>query len=309
MKARRTHKANQLASVLLAAVVMWAIISLFVMYYLSLIEQQNFLNARSQTWNMAIAVSEAGVEDGLEQLNANSSLGTDGWAYDGSTCYWKSNTLSDGNSYVAYIFITNSANPVVVARSYVTPPTLAQNSTFTAFATGGVDLQSASVSRAIQVTCSKGNLFRAAMVAKQTIDLNGNNVTTDSYDSSDPSKSLNGQYSPSVYQGDRGDVATNLGIANSLGVGNANIYGHAHTGPGGANNALQIGPNGHVGEHTSGSGVESGWWLQDANFTFPDTTMPSTGGYFTPTGGVLVTSALVTSNFTVTQISYPSAPL
>ncbi|HVV72711.1 MAG TPA: hypothetical protein VHI52_14630, partial [Verrucomicrobiae bacterium] len=205
-------------------------------------------------------------------------------------------------------FVTNSANPVVVARSYVTPPTLAQNSTFTAFAVGGVQIQSAPVSRAIQVTCSKGNLFLVAMVAKQTINLNGNNVTTDSYDSSDPTKSTNGQYDSSKYTGDKGDVATNLGIADSLGVGNANINGHAHTGPGSASDALQIGPNGHVGPHSGGSGVTSGWWMQDANFTFPDTTMPNTGGYFTPTGGVLVTSAQVGTNIGF-QVTYPLAPV
>lgn len=294
----------------MAAVVMWAIISLFVMYYLSLIEQQNVLNARSQTWNMAMAVSEAGVEEGLQQLNANyASLGTDGWAYDGSTCYWKSNTLTDGNSYVAYIYVTNASSPVVVARSYVVPPPLAQNAVYTAFAAGGVNLQAAPVTRAVQVTCSKGGMFLAAMVAKQTINLNGNNVTTDSYDSSNPAKSTNGQYDSSKYTGDKGDIATNLGIANALGIGNANINGHSHTGPGSVSSALQIGPNGHVGPHGSGNGVTDGWWLQDANFTFPDTSMPNTGGYFTPTGGVVVTSAQVNTNLTITQVSYPASPV
>jgi len=307
MKTSRIRKKNQLASVLLAAVVMWAIISLFAMYYLSLVEQQSVLNARSQTWNMAMTVSEAGVEEGLQQLNANyPTLGTDGWAYDGSTCYWKSNTLPDGNSYTAFIYVTNSANPVVVARSYVQPPTLAQANSFTAFATGGGNFQSAPVTRAVQVTCSKGNMFLAAMVAKQTINLNGNNIDTDSYDSSNPAKSLNGQYNSSVYAGNAGDVASNLNISDSIGGGNANINGHAHTGPGSVSTALQIGANGHVGPHGSGTGICSGWWLQDANFTFPDTSMPSTGGYMTPTGGVLVTSGLATNTTTVNSASYPN---
>src|SRR3974390_359313 len=105
MKTRLTRKAKQLASSLLVALVITSILSLFVMYYLSLIEQQNIMNARSQTWNMAISVSEAGVEEGLQQLNnAWPTLGVDGWSYDGSTCYYKSNCLVDGNGYMAYIY-------------------------------------------------------------------------------------------------------------------------------------------------------------------------------------------------------------
>jgi len=61
MKISLTRKAKQLASSLLTALVICSILSLFVMYYLSLIEQQNFLSARSQSWNIAIAVSEAGI--------------------------------------------------------------------------------------------------------------------------------------------------------------------------------------------------------------------------------------------------------
>src|SRR5260221_6755081 len=39
-------------------------------------------------------------------------------------------------------------------------------------------------------------LFRFALVVKDTIDLNGNNFLSDSFDSSDPSSSANGLYSP-----------------------------------------------------------------------------------------------------------------
>src|ERR1051326_1743851 len=114
MKTRLTGKTKQLASAMLTALVICSILSLFVMYYLSLIEQQSLLSARSQTWNMAIAVSEAGIEEGLQQVNtAYPDMNTDGWTYDGSTCYWKSNMLADGNSYMSYIYITNGLNPTV----------------------------------------------------------------------------------------------------------------------------------------------------------------------------------------------------
>src|SRR5215468_2788941 len=104
MKISLTRKAKQLGSSLL-------------------IEQQNFMNARSQGWNMAITVSEAGIEDGLAQLNnAFPDLAVDGWTYDGSTCYYKTNALVDGNSYTSYIYITNWTLPTIVSRAYVTAP-------------------------------------------------------------------------------------------------------------------------------------------------------------------------------------------
>jgi len=308
MKTRLTHKARQAASALLTTLVICSILSIFVMYYLSLIDQQSFLSARSQTWNLAITVTEAGVEDGMQHLNSNyPNLGVDGWSATGTGGYMRSNTLPGGNSYVAYVFITNAVNPVVVCRSYVTPPSnYAQNrspSLFASVSTGQAQTTAATsttVSRAVQATCSKMGLFNAAMVAKNNIDLNGNGITTDSFDSTNPARSTNGQYDPAKYTGDKGDVATNLGVVDSLNAGNANIYGIAHTGPNSASTAVAIGPNGGIGTHawqTSNKGIQPGHWVPDSNFTFPNTDLPSTSsGYVPPTSGIVISVATVTSS-------------
>src|SRR5215471_20117915 len=115
MKTRLTRKAKQMASSLLTTLVICTILSMFVMYYLSLIDQQSYLNARSQVWNMAIAVSEAGIEDGLEEINCNDNYpdlaGGDGWS--GSNSVWtRTNNLPDGNGYVVTVITTNSQLPV-----------------------------------------------------------------------------------------------------------------------------------------------------------------------------------------------------
>jgi hypothetical protein len=308
MKTKLTGKAKRLASALLTALVIVTILSLFVMYYLSLIEQQSLLSARSQVWDMAISVAEAGVEDGLQQLNnAYPDMNTDGWTYDGSTCYWKSNTLPDGNRYDSFIYITNAPNPVIISRGYLTAPSAIPLTGTLMFAQVGVNPTPSTITRSVQVTCSKKTPWTAAMIAKKNINLNGNNISTDSFDSSNPLESVNGQYSPSYYRGSHGDIATDLGVIDSIGAGNAKIYGHAHTGPGSPSNALQIGPNGYVGPYPqSGTGVQAGWWLPDANFTFPDITYPNTALFLTATGGVLVTSSQLTNTVTVTQPTYPS---
>jgi hypothetical protein len=122
------------------------------------------------------------------------------------------------------------------------------------------------------------------MVSKHAIDLKGNGVLTDSFDSSNPAKSTNGKYDANKYTGDFGDTATDDSII--VGVQNANIYGKLHTGPSGG---YSMGPQGGVGTHAwqsaNGGGMQPGYFLQDANFTFPDTTLPNTSGYLTPQPG------------------------
>src|SRR5262245_34489229 len=199
MKIRLTRKTNQLASTLLTALVICSILSLFVMYYLSLIEQQSLLSARSQVWNMAIPVSEAGIEEGLQQVNnAYPDMNTDGWTYDGSTCFYKSNYLADGNGYMAYIYVTNGINPTVVSVAYVNPPSFFPLTGTLLFAAGGVNVSTTptTITRCVAVNCVKKSPWTAAMIAKRGIDLHGQNVSTDSFNSSNPSMSVNGQYDP-----------------------------------------------------------------------------------------------------------------
>jgi hypothetical protein len=174
----------------------------------------------------------------------------------------------------------------------------------TIFAAEGINPTPAIVSRTVKVTCSQSRLFTAALVARRNIDMNGNEVLTDSFDSEDPAKSTFGQYDKDKYKGDKGDVATNEGIINTV---NANIYGHAHTGVG--PNKLILGPNGGVGSHewqATHKGIQDGWWLQDANFTFPQTSLPDTSGYYTPTGGVQQLTRAVTSSSTTNVAVLPS---
>src|SRR5262249_16231185 len=160
--------------------------------------------------------------------NAFPDLAVDGWTYDGSsTCYYKTNSLEDGSGYMSYIYITNWSLPTIVSRAYVSPPnaTFWQTTAMILFASQAQTANTATtqINRAVQVICKKTSPFSGALIARNGIDLSGNNVTTDSFDSSDPAKSTNGQYDPLKYQGDKGDIATDLAITDSINSGNANI--------------------------------------------------------------------------------------
>src|SRR5260221_8961290 len=154
-------------------------------------------------------------------------------------------------------------------------------------------------------------LFRFALVVKDTIDLNGNNFLSDSFDSSDPSSSANGLYSPNK-RADHGDIAVNSSLTNSLTLGNVNVFGALFTGP---NGHVSFGPNSVVGElawHVGlGTGIEPGFWRNDLNVSFPDVQRPFSGGAFTPNGtGGFITNTTTTLTFSSnwsggTTIAYP----
>jgi hypothetical protein len=307
MKIRLSQKLKQMASGLLVVMVLGGILCTFVMYYLSLIAQQNTLSVRSQAWNIAIAITEAGLEEGLQQLNNNTAnLAADGWSANGSV-YSITRNLAGGNSYTVTIDLTGDPfHPSIVSRAYVGLPILAKRQSSAFFAAVGVPTtQTASFTRAVRVHCARGNLLIKGMVAKHRIDMNGNNILTDSFDSTDPSGSTMGHYDKNKAR-DNGDVATNDSFANSLGVGQANIYGHVMTGPGGV---VAIGSQGAVGSHAWQPGhsgqIEPTYFTDNANFTFPEQTFPYTTGIPPIGGNISVTNYVLATN-AVSSSTYPN---
>lgn len=132
----------------------------------------------------------------------------------------------------------------------------------------------------------------AALTVAQNINLSGNGITIDSYNSSDPSKSTGGQWDPAK-AGDAGDVICIGSITNSVSVGNANIFGRLYTGSG---TGVSLGANGAVGTHTwlaaGNYGIEPGYWVPNTNFPFPNISLPDYSGFLGPVipGGTVVTT-------------------
>lgn len=319
MKLKLSPKSTQLGAALITALVIGSILCVSIAGYLSVTEQQSLLSARSQAWNMAITIVEAGIEEGLQQCYNNYwNLSMDGWTRSGNL-YSRTRTFPDGST--STIILDNSVvnAPTVRADATVVSPTFVQRrgvrAFFAAQGTGSLGDATANptVSRAVVVRTTRGSMFRKAMAARNSINMNGNNISTDSFDSADPMKSRYGAYDPTLYKGDKGDIACNSSIVNSVNIGNADIYGHVATGPGGT---VAIGPNGSIGDHAwvaaHPSGIETGWVTDDSNFTVPSTDFP-----FTASGpGVLSipnnpgnyptsTNQITATNFSNTTI-YPS---
>jgi hypothetical protein len=116
---------------------------------------------------------------------------------------------------------------------------------------------SATLTRVLRVGTTNAPLFSVAAGARFGIDLKGNNINTDSFNSALTNLSTNGRYDSSKIS-TNGDIASIAGIVN---VGNADVNGSVSIGPTGSDS---IGANGFV----------TGGVSQDFNVEFEDVVLP-----------------------------------
>jgi hypothetical protein len=244
---------------------------------LSLIGSQQLLVGRSQNWNQALVVAEGGVEEALALLNSgvqSPNFAVFPWTSSGGGVF-KNDTNRPaskfGTSYYE-VFITNGfagSNPVIIAKSYVPGP-----------------ISTPVLTRSLRAQTQPRATFpvKGPMIVKQSFNSNGNNVKTDSFDSTV------GPYNPAT-AGGNGDVVSLNSAANSIAIGNGKLKGVVRTPPGGTlGGTVTIGSNGSVGDATWVNGGSTG--IEPGHFTdtftladFPDATLPNVGAWFTPMGG------------------------
>ena len=305
---------HEQGSTLLLTILVTGLIGFLLAAYLTLVQSQNRANVRSQSWNSAMPVAEAGIEEALEHLNkngaTNATLKTDGWNGSGAT--FSVNRLVRDAFYSVTIkdYYPGSATntPVIESKGYIVMPLVL------ACAQGALLASSSSqgninyFGRGVRVRTRQDFIFSRGIVAKDSIDMHGNNVRTDSFDSTDPNYSTNGMYY-AAWARANGDVAVNASVTNSLSVGDADIYGHVSTGPHGS---ISMGLQGSVGSaawHAAGNqGVEAGWAKNNMNVGFPEVQPPFTGGAYTPSGGWITNTTATVSTTTNSSSSdaYPS---
>ena len=280
----KNHDSRQRGSTLLVCLFIALIVAAALGCYLQLVTNQNQLGFRSQTWNCSLALAEAGLEEALDHCSYNAPvLAAQGWAL-ASSRYSKSNSVGVG--------------------FYVT--SISSNAPYDINSTGYYPMPNGQlyVSRSIKVTTTAAPRFLGAMESKSTIDINGNPVTIDSYDSRTNTYSTNGKYDPAKRR-DHADVMLSSS-GTSFDLGNGNIYGHAYTGP---SVTVTTGPNGAIGDiawNVSHSGIEPGWWLNTANIAIPDVSAPFVAA--TPpasgtVGGVFHDYVLANGNYEMPALS------
>jgi len=312
MKTKLVAGLKKQANTLLATLALCLIFGMSTLGYLSLVRQQNAMSVRSQNWNLAMTMVEAGIEEGLEHLNSNhDNLQIDPWVSlgDANGSVYLPTRSFNGGSYRVFIYLTNNIDhPVVLATATVNVSAFASANPFSFLASASVDGSTMTVQRAVLVKAYRNNPFgKAAIGTRGTINMNGNNVVVDSFDSEDPSKSTNGLYS-SALRDSQGNVLSDADIANAVSVGNANIYGKVSVGP---NGTVSVGQNGAVGDmawQQGHTGIQPGWSDQTANFVFPETTFPFTSGFYPSGGNIVVPTGTNSSSRATNSTTYPSPP-
>jgi hypothetical protein len=183
-------------------------------------------------------------------------------------------------SYTVYVTNLNNA-PTIFAdgAAVLNLPNGFAPQPYYAVAGGQVETtgQAAPVVRRVVVTTRNTPVFPVAMAALGQINLNGNNIATDSFDSADPNYSTNGLYPTGDLSKtkDNGTVITLSTLIDSLSVGNAEIKGKVKTGPTGT---ATIGQQGSVGSkawvESGKNGIEPGYSADDVNMDFPNAVIP-----------------------------------
>jgi len=260
MKIHISSKAR--GSTLLMAMIITTIISATMGSYLYLLQSQNRSVMHSLSWNAAMPMAEAGVEEAMAHLakNVASNLTADGWSLSGIT-YSKNRTLGDDHYEVGMSLTTNGAfgsasNFSIRATGYVRRP----NSTDYA-------------SRTVIVGVSSKPLF-LGLIAKTGFRLGGN-FYADSYDSSTNTGSTGGQYDPAKKL-PNAFIGTNSQTNNSQIGGSIEVIGSVATGPGGA---ITANGGASVGDASwPGPGIQPGHYRDDLNVQVPDVTVPFTVG-------------------------------
>ena len=224
---------------------MVGLLGFFLFAYLYLVRTQRGFVARSQGWNAALAMAEAGVEEALAQLNPGApapsiNRSANGWGAAANGVYGPiSRTLTNNGSYS--VICSTDTYPVIYSTGYVSVASIP-----------------ATLTRVVRVTTADASLFHAGLATKLNLDFKGNNVNTDSFNSTSPQLSSNGQYDP-LKTSTNGDIASIGGIVN---VGNATINGSVLLGPTASETQLK-------------NGVVSGGVTNDFNLEFADVVLPS----------------------------------
>jgi hypothetical protein len=236
------HARKDNASVLVPALLTITLLLIGLGAYLTLVSSQMRSASRSESWNMAITVAEAGVEEAHAHLNQNglTNFISNGWQRTGSNAVTKMRRL--GSNYFSVILFSNSIPNTarILSEGAVRVP-----------GTSGSNY----VRRTVEVTVKNPGILKNALTLLNTVGGNGGTAIIDSF------SSTNGPYSLSTRR-DHGDILCLGGTPGSVDVGNTAVYGKIYTVPGGTV-TIQNGSVGDTNWISSTNGIEPGWWANN----------------------------------------------
>lgn len=242
--------------ILVVTLVAAGIMGITLASYLQYTATQSKSITRSEEWNSAIPVAEAGIEEALAHIN-DSAIGTNfalnGWIVVSNKFQMATNM--DGGRYI--VNVSTDRFPIITCTGYTTK--------------GGKTNEYA---RTVRVTTTQYSTGMKGLITKGDVLMNGG-TSIDSFDSGDPAYNTQGHYDASKNK-DGGYVASVFGNVTA-----ETVYGSAGTGPTGT----AAGTIGDFAWVASNTGVEPGKYANDVNLAFPVVQAPWSGGAASLPGG------------------------
>lgn len=285
-------------NILLVCLFTTAALGVVLVGYLQLGQSNEKFTARSQAWNLALPVAEAGVEEALTQLNNTkingASLVSNGWSKNGGggNSSGKGNGKGNGNG---------NGNAAYIRSRTVSPESYydvgidvsgTKNKDATITSTGFVRAPNATnyISRTVTGTFSRTNfIFAKAIIAKKHIRI-GKGSLVDSFDSTSSTYSTKGAYDATKRKAG-GSVATVSEKKNGIKIEDTKVYGDASVADGGN---VEFKGNGTLGDPTwvnaGNKGAQTGTISTGYQYDFAPIKAPWTSGGVPPSGGKLGTT-------------------
>jgi hypothetical protein len=288
---RRTH-----AFTYVTVFITMIVVGLMLTAYLKLVAVQNQLTMRSQVWNRSVPVLEAGVEEALAHLNKNASpdasgnfnpqMTADNWVTTADGGWSKLGSVG-GDYYYVKIAAWPTASAVPSSFPFIFSTGYVQQASAFAFnwrrrpgpflaitleGLLGTNINKFSA-RVVEATTTNVPTFTKGLVTKGLIDLNGRNIFTDSYNSTNSAQSTGGRWDQNKAL-DHGDIASNDILIN---VGNATVKGNVAVGPRGSANIGNgvVGDAAFVANPANVGKIQPGHFRDDMNVEFLDPAVPA----------------------------------
>lgn len=270
-----SHRSRS-GSTLIAALIICVLVASIAGYYLESVRLEIKQTHRTRLQLEAVNLAEIGVEDGLYALINNDwsgwNSGTAGYSrripsYSSSPSDPTAipNGIAGETRFIDVFVRTSDVNqPVIVAEA-----NLHHNI--------GIDL-----SRQIRIDFSRGGMFMNGLTARDQVDMNGNTVAVDSYNSG------SGIYDAVSNRNDNGSVASVSVEVAAVDIQNADILGFVATGgaaPSVGKNGSILGFDSPVGTRIDTSRVTTDFYaefppVEAPTLSAPTTTVPSSNGTY-----------------------------
>ena len=278
-------KKREDGSMLFVAIVISLAVGMILAGYLLVTSNRFQMTVRSEDWNEAIPVLEAGIEEALAHLHDDATASANGWTlatFNGTQAYTKQRTFSDG-SYFYVAITTNASSPLIYSQGFVRTPYS----------------RTRYICRTVQVSATNiPSVFTHAFALQGPYTQSGGS-TIDAYD---PSV---GAYDATTNRLAVGGVVTDYQGSKAISVSSSKIYGPVGTGPGGTIVTSGGTAIGDVAWDASHTGVETGWSNNTMNVSYP-TNPPLSGTYTGPQYTTNITSGTYAlSTFTSSSSSSP----